>query len=179
MMQERSKLISVKQETEDELVRTIIKLASGGALLIPGIITASSTRIPQGPAFVCIAVGSCFFIIALLAALAEQYLSSIAYDRQIETIVSYYQRQSALVSHEDSANKVRRTQQIAFALFITAVFVSSVGFFMASREISMSEKIPTPPPPPRPQPGRDPGHKVDVPGRSVPPPAPPPPPKKG
>lgn len=179
MMAERTALITAKRETEDELVRTIIKLSSASLLLLPGLLLTAggqASSVING----WLTGGAIAFALSLLAAMLEQFLSSKAYDRQIRISMDFYQRKSTVTSDKKFSGYVRASQATAFALFVFGIIGSAIGLSAAREEIRMAQE-PRPPQPPRPapEPTHIPDHKTDVPGRSVPPEAPPPPPRRG
>ncbi len=178
MMAERTALITAKRETEDELIRTLIKLSSASLLLIPGLLFAKDATIAS-MMNEWLRVGAMLFVFSLLTAMLEQFLSSKAYDRQIKISVDYYQQKSTVTSDEKFSNWLRLSQTFAFAFFAAGVFSSGMGIWKIGEPVTMSDKsTPSPPPrpsPPPPQPSY-PGYKDG--GRSVPPSAPPPPPKR-
>jgi preprotein translocase subunit Sss1 len=179
MMAERTALITAKRETEDELVRTIIKLSSASLLLLPGLLLTAgghASSVING----WLTAGAIAFALSLLAAMLEQFLSSKAYDRQIRISIDFYQRKSTLTSDRTFSGYVRAAQVTAFALFVIGIIGSAIGLSTAREEIRMAQE-PRPPQPsrPSPEPTHIPDHKTDVPGRSVPPEAPPIPPRRG
>jgi hypothetical protein len=174
MMAERTALITAKRETEDELVRTLIKLSSASLLLIPGLLFAKEGNtefIVNG----WLELGAIAFVLCLLCAMLEQFLSSKAYDRQIKISMDFYQKRSEKTSDEVFSACVRWTQSIAFLLFAIGIVTSAIGIRKVGESAIMSDKSSPPPPRPTPPPSPShPGHKDG--GRSVPPSAPPPPP---
>jgi hypothetical protein len=175
MISERTSLLTAKRETEDELVRTIIKLSSAALLLIPGILVTSGISLPRGWSIILLSGGAAFFVASLIAAMLEQFLSSRAYEKQVAVSQAYFQQLSVITHDEESARQVRLAQLTAFGLFIAGVVASAFGLALAAIGLSMAQQ---PRPQPRPEPVHIPDHKTDQPGRSVPPPAPPPPPPK-
>jgi hypothetical protein len=172
MMAERTALITAKRETEDELVRTIIKLSSASLLLLPSLLFLQKDNIIIY-LNIWLIIGAISFTACLLCAMLEQFLSSKAYDRQIRISMSYYRRLSTITSDEIFSACVRWTQTIAFGLFAFGIIASAIGVYKHGTGVIMSNK-PSPPPPPPPPPAPSyPGYKDG--GRSVPPAAPPPP----
>lgn len=177
MMAERNALVAAKRETEDELVKGIIKLSSGALLLVPGIAVSSEIRIDPHLAVALVLLGLFFFAGALLAGVVEQRLSSVAYDKQIEVTVSYYQKKTIETHDEKSSRHVKIALVTTFVLFCSAVTISAAGLCYTAWSRQMSDKPSSPPPRPTPPPSPShPGYKDG--GRSVPPSAPPPPPPK-
>jgi hypothetical protein len=181
LLTERNSLLTAKRASEDDAIKGIIKFSSAALLLVPGAIVAWKIPI-SGTAIYMLGTGFVLFVLSVIMAFAEQFLSSVAYDKQLNVVTEYYSKRSHEVSHPLSAKRVRLALLGSFFLFSSALLMSSLGLGMLAEDQVMAQKpTSTPTPPPRPSPGRPepahvPGHKDG--GRSIPPQAPPPPPSK-
>lgn len=127
LIAERAALVAARQGREDGLVGTITQISAAALLLIPGVLT-SATKLPslrEGPILYLGMVG---FLVALCAALAEQWLSGTAYRRQQEVTEAYYLKQSEKTYDERSSTLVRRAQATSLTFFAFALLFSVIGF---------------------------------------------------
>jgi hypothetical protein len=178
MIAERNLLITAKRSAEDELVKSIVKLSSAALLLIPGFVIGSKLPLDTFWSALLMGVGIVFLLAAMMTGMLEQFLSSVAYDKQIEIITRYYDRLGKETFDPKSASRVRYAQVGTFTFFALAVLSLSAGLSTIAWRGTVSQR-PSPSPPRPSEPVHVPDHKTDVPGRSVPPPAPPPPPRRG
>jgi hypothetical protein len=176
LLSERNSLLSAKRSAEDEAVKGIIKASSAILLLIPSALITWNVPISDFQ-IKLISAGAALILIALISAFSEQMLSSWAYNKQIATVTSYYQRLSKDVSHKLSGRLVTLALIVSYTSFTIGVTATSLALLSVAKVQVMTQR-PTPPPPaPRPpSPQQTPGHKDG--GRSIPPAAPPPPPSK-
>lgn len=137
MMAERTALHTAKRASEDELIRTIVKLSSASLLLIPGLVLTRGSEAIRSVS-VLLEIGAFSFAVALVAAMAEQYVSSLAYERQIKISQRFYQRVSLETEDVKLNRGVRIIQTTAFALFIVGVLVSAVGVFQLGGKVAMA-----------------------------------------
>ena len=170
---ERNKLISAKREAEDGFVNTIIQLSTAIVLAVPGLMALNKEglREPTG----LLISGIVLVSVALLAALCEQFLSSIAYEKQIEKTDAYYKKESSDVTAPKTSKYVKLCLALAFISFLAGISVVSIAFLISPWRDPVAQ-TPTPRPTPTPNPDHRPTPKHDTPGRSVPPTPPPTPP---
>jgi len=138
---ERNKLISAKREAEDGFIKTIIQLSTAIVLAVPGIFAFNKDEIRQ-PSFLLIA-GVLFVGIALISAIAEQFLSSIAYQKQIEKTDDYYTKKSADTSPPAVSKYVRICLVSSFICFLAGIATVSTAFLISSWREPMAQ-TPTP-----------------------------------
>lgn len=171
---ERRLLLQSKKEEEQSLIKQTITLASGALALFAGLVFSKESSINDLTNSTIPVVGITLIIFSITFCLVEQYLSALAYNKQVELNDDYYARRII-----DTKNPLGKyiSALIAFALasFLigSALLAWSLLQNFDRRNNAMAEQRPPSPPPPR-----EPGHKSDTPGRSVPPSAPPPPPNR-
>lgn len=124
---ERNKLIESKRNAEDSFVRTIIQLSSAIALLVPGFLLSQPQR-PEPSTLLVIGLGLIF--LALLGGLSEQFLSSVAYGKQIKKTDDYYQKQTSDVSPPAMSRAVAGALFSTFVFFLGGVLVISVALLI-------------------------------------------------
>lgn len=124
---ERNKLTAAKREAEDGFVKTIIQLASGIVLAVPGALTLTNNA--RRPTILLVA-GLSLIGISLISALSEQYLSSWAYDRQIAKTDAYYKRLSGDLSPPLISKWVLFSLSASFVSFILGVLIVSVSLLI-------------------------------------------------
>lgn len=125
---ERNKLIEGKRSAEDNFVKTVIQLSSAIALLVPGFII--SQRQPVLTASPLLIAGLVLIFCALLSGLSEQFLSSLAYGKQIEKTDDYYEKRTSDVSPPALSKAVAVVLFSAFAFFLVGVLVLSVALLI-------------------------------------------------
>ena len=122
---ERNKLIEGKRNAEDNFVKTVIQLSSAIALLVPGFIVAQPQNL--GEPSTLLVFGLILVFLALLAGLSEQFLSSLAYGKQIKKTDDYYLKKTSDVSPPALSKLVGITLFLAFATFLAGVLVTSIA----------------------------------------------------
>lgn len=122
---ERNKLIECKRNAEDAFVKTIIQLSSAIALLVPTFVVSQSERLSQPS--IMLVVGLTFVFLALVAGLSEQFLSSIAYGRQITKTADYYAKRIRNVSPPAMSKAVAISLFGTFFFFLGGVIVLSIA----------------------------------------------------
>lgn len=168
---ERNKLTSAKREAEDGFVKTIIQLSSAIVLSVLAVLSLNKAEVKE-PSYYLIG-GIILVSLSLLCALSEQFLSSLAYEKQIAKTDAYYTRKSSDITPPKISHCVRAFLASAFALFLLGICVISSALLTSPwRNVVAQSPAPRPTPTPSPQP--KPYH--DSPGRSVPPTPPPTPP---
>jgi hypothetical protein len=171
---ERNKLISAKREAEDGFVKTIIQLSSAIVLAVPSVLALDKSNV-RVPSFFLMA-GIALVGLSLVLALSEQFMSSVAYKKQIEKTDLYYTKMTSDVSPPLASKFVQFSLAATFAVFVTGILLVSSALLISPWRQSMAH-TPTPRPTPAPIPSPPtPTPKHDVPGRSVPPTPPPSPP---
>ena len=122
---ERNKLIEGKRNAEDSFVKTVIQLSSGIALLVPGFVMTQPERLAK-PSSLLIA-GLILIFLALIGGLSEQFLSSLAYGKQIKKTDDYYERRTSDVSPPAMSKAVGAALFVAFMCFLGGVIVLSIA----------------------------------------------------
>lgn len=118
---ERNRLIEGKRSAEEQFVKTVIQLSSAIALLVPGFLTASSEG-PRVPSCSLVA-GLVFIFLSLTFGLIEQYISSVAYSRQIEKTDAYYLRKISDVSPPAFSKIVSTCLLLCFICFLMGILL--------------------------------------------------------
>lgn len=132
MMSERTELIKARREAEDNLVKTIIQLASALLVLLAGFSVESKVHL-GGLSFMFFVAASLLLVISVTAGLAEHYFSSKAYLSQQQLVEQYYTKVISEFSEPPENRKVRLAQLVAFGSFlvsltlITAIAIAKVG----------------------------------------------------
>jgi len=118
---------SQRQAREDGLVGTVTQISSAALLAVPGVIFASSAQLPQFLRDPLLYLGLVAFGFALVAAMAEQYLSGMAYSKHVEVVQAYYLKESDTIEDEQSRRRVRSARYACFASFAVALIFTALG----------------------------------------------------
>ena len=133
MKAECAALDAARQAREDGLIGTIIQLSSAALLVIPGLLLGSDEGVPSAGDAPLLMAGILLFLVALILAMLEQYLSGHAYRRQREIVQDYYLLESEK-SHDDMFDKwVRLARNSACVTFALAVLLAAAGLFDLDR----------------------------------------------
>ena len=119
MMAERTVLITASRESQDNLIKTIITLASSLIALMAGFASQPSIHL-SGFALGAFSTSVGAFGGSIIAGLCEQFFSSRAYDEQLTMLQDFYGKYIDKFSDASSNKYVRACQFIAFLLFIVA-----------------------------------------------------------
>lgn len=122
---ERNKLIEGKRNAEDNFVKTVIQLSSAIALLVPGFVMTQHAH-PARPSTLLV-IGLMLTFLALIGGLSEQFLSSLAYGKQIQKTDDYYAKKSSDVSPPAMSKAVAVALFAAFSCFLGGVLVLSIA----------------------------------------------------
>src|SRR3954451_11962556 len=122
---ERNKLIEGKRNAEDSFVKTVIQLSSAIALLVPGFIVSHPERHSM-PSRLLMA-GLLLIFLALIGGLSEQFMSSVAYSKQIEKTDDYYAKKTSDVLPPAMSKAVAVALFGTFLFFVSGVLVLSVA----------------------------------------------------
>ncbi|WP_222926977.1 hypothetical protein [Sphingomonas gilva] len=143
-MAERTALITAGRESEDNLIKTIIQLASALVALMAGFITQKQLDFSiQG--FLIFSVSISFFVISIIAALTEQFFSAQAYRQQLKLLEDYYGKVTDSFS-EPAANKwVRKAKVTAFACFLIAILTLAILAVLQARGVNDGKRPPATP----------------------------------
>jgi hypothetical protein len=109
---------------------TVSQISSAALLAIPGVFFAASTPMPDIRHGWLLYAGIISFGLSLVAAMLEQHLSAIAYERQIEVVQAYYTKQSTEREHPVSLRRVKKARRAAYLLFALALIMSSLGLIL-------------------------------------------------
>lgn len=122
---ERNALIDGKRNAEDSFIKTVIQLSSAIVLLVPGFLITrpENSQLPSG----LLITGLSLIGLSLLSGLSEQFLSSLAYGKQIEKTADYYQKRTSDVSPPAMSKAVAVALFGAFLTFLLGVLVTSVA----------------------------------------------------
>ena len=127
MLAQCAALEAQKQAREDGLVGTVTQISSAALLAVPGVMFASGVDIPGFAIDPTLYIGMFFFVLALTAAMAEQYFSGVACAKQIAVVRAYYLKNSAKIEDKTSLRRVRLARYISFACFGVALIVTALG----------------------------------------------------
>ncbi|MFA7596296.1 MAG: hypothetical protein WCY92_08060 [Novosphingobium sp.] len=127
---ERNRLIEGKRNSEDNFIKTVIQLSSAIALLVPGFLY-SQERMSSQPSNLII-LGLSLIFLSLLAGLSEQFLSSLAYSKQIQKTDEYYKKKTSDVSPPALSKIVSICLFSTFATFLGGVLVISVALLIGA-----------------------------------------------
>lgn len=116
-----------RQAREDGLVGAITQISSGAILAVPGLMFASGNAIPNVRNAPSLYLGLVGFGVALLAAMAEQHLSSVAHAKHVDVLHAYYTKQSAETEDKPSGNRARCARHTSYVTFAIALFLTMVG----------------------------------------------------
>ena len=174
-LSERNTLICSKREAEDGFVKTIIQLSTAIVLAVPGLMALNRDIILKS--YFLLVAGIFLVSLALVSALCEQFLSSVAYEKQIEKTDAYYTKKSTDTSAPQASRFVKYCLLTSFVTFLTGILLISTALLTSPwRETMAQGPTQTPRPTPSPGPNHQPRPHTDSPGKSVPPtPAPTPP----
>lgn len=125
---ERNRLIESKRNAEDSFIKTVIQLSSAIALLVPGFILTQPVDQRQPSVF--LVVGLAFIFLSLVAGLSEQFLSSLAYGKQIKKIDDYYTKLTADVAPPALSKIVGIAIFVAFVSFMAGVILTSISLLI-------------------------------------------------
>lgn len=125
---ERNKLIEGKRNAEDSFVKTVVQLSSGIALLVPGFIVSHPERHSMPSALLI--VGLSLIFLALIGGLSEQFVSSLAYGKQIEKTDDYYAKRTSDVSPPALSKAVTLALFSTFLFFVSGVLVLSTALLI-------------------------------------------------
>lgn len=131
-IQERNRLISCKRETEDGYIKTVIQLSSAILLLVPSLLNNRAGTEATGISTATI-VGLVFIALALTTAISEQFLSSVAYKKQMEKTDSYYSMKSDDIRPPTITKLVELAMSASFATFLTGILVISLSLVLNLR----------------------------------------------
>ena len=133
MKAECAALDAARQAREDGLIGTITQLSSAALLVIPGLLLGSDEGVPNAGDAPLLMAGILLFLVALILAMLEQYLSGHAYRRQREIVQDYYLLESEK-SHDDRFDRwVRLARNSACVTFALAVLLAAAGLFDLDR----------------------------------------------
>lgn len=122
---ERNRLIDGKRNAEDNFVKTVIQLSSAIALLVPSFVVAQPARLSNLSPLLITGLVLIFF--ALVGGLSEQFLSSLAYGKQIEKTDDYYAKRTSDVSPPAMSKAVLVALFGTFLFFVAGVLVLSIA----------------------------------------------------
>ena len=125
---ERNKLIEGKRNAEDSFVRTVIQLSSAIALLVPTFIVSHPERNSKPSA--TLILGLVLIFLALIGGLSEQFLSSVAYGKQIEKTDDYYAKKTSDVSPPAMSKAVALALFSTFLCFVGGVLILSIAILV-------------------------------------------------
>jgi hypothetical protein len=125
---ERNKLIEGKRSAEDSFVKTVIQLSSGIALLVPGFIVSHPER--HAMPSVLLIFGLLLIFLALIGGLSEQFMSSVAYGKQIQKTDDYYAKKTSDVSPPAMSRAVAIALFGTFLFFVGGVLVLSIAILI-------------------------------------------------
>jgi len=125
---ERNRLIESKRNSEDNFVKTVIQLSSAIALLVPSFLF-SIPKSNLGASNLLI-FGLALVLLSLLSGLAEQFLSSLAYGKQIEKTDAYYSKKTSDVSLPVVSKCVKAALIATFMTFFFGVLSLSLAFLL-------------------------------------------------
>lgn len=122
---ERNRLIEGRRSAEEQFVKTVIQLSSGIALLVPSFLTASSgaTKAPSN----LLILGLSAIFLALVFGLSEQYVSSLAYAKQLKRTDEYYLRQTADVSQPAFSKILSVFLLLCFISFVFGILLLGIS----------------------------------------------------
>jgi len=129
-MSERNLLVTAKADRENELVRTLIQLSSAGLLLIPAVVTSQEVDIPRFGQAILFYLGLISISMALILAVVEQHLSSMAYERQMQIVFDYYTKVSDLDHDKNWVAAVRWSRTFSLVFFSAGVILTAIGMAM-------------------------------------------------
>lgn len=124
-----SELHSAREAREDGLVRTITQISSAALLAIPSLIYSTKNEFPSLIEVPILYISFGLLILALTSSMLEQYLSGIAYRRQIEIVQSYYLLYSEECDDPDFVRWVRITRNAACIVFGMAIVTMMIALF--------------------------------------------------
>lgn len=133
-----------RQAREDGLIATVTQISSAALLGIPGLLFGSDESLPQVNQQPWLYIGISLFLITLLLALVEQYLSGKAYNRQVEIAQQYYLRQSDRTSDSAFVAWVRKCRNTALVTFGAAVIISTTALMTLERKTDGKASIAAP-----------------------------------
>jgi len=113
-----------RQGREDGLISTITQISSAALLAIPGFLF-SLTDLPSFNRAPLVYIGIGTFLVSLLSAMLEQYLSGIAYRKQREIAINYYLLKDTKVLDGCFVKIVNLARNVSYISFIIAVVVTS------------------------------------------------------
>lgn len=129
LMRERTLLISAKRESENELIRTLVKLSSAAALIVPGVIFSSDGLSIPEESKQFLFFGIIAFVMSLIFALTEQFFSSLAYNAQTRVTIKFYQKESEEIESWAWSRTVFFFWILAFVFFIIGVSLCCFAFY--------------------------------------------------
>lgn len=131
MLAQCAALNASREARQDGLIATITQISSAAILAIPGLVFASGAATPTLSDSPLLYAGVILFIAALLAALAEQHLSVVAFSKQVEITQSYYLKESAQTQDEKSLGRLKMARTFAYVFFVSGILLASIGLFSA------------------------------------------------
>jgi hypothetical protein len=127
MLSECAAANAQRQAREDGLVATVTQISSAALLAVPGVIFASQVHLPSFETNPLLYLCLLAFTFALMAAMAEQYFSGLAYEKHIEVVQTYYLRDSEETEDKPSRLRVRAARYACFASFGVALMLTALG----------------------------------------------------
>lgn len=126
MMNERSTLITARRESEDNLIKTIITLASTLIPLMSGFAFQTNVSL-VGWKLVLFGASLAVFGVSIVCGMLEQFFSSKAYQEQQVMLEDFYGKYIDSFTEAPSNKWVRCFQVTAFGAFVIAL--SCLGMF--------------------------------------------------
>jgi hypothetical protein len=130
MLARCAELEASRQAREDGLIATITQISSGALLLIPTILLSKDSKMPSFDANKLFYFGVSGFVLSLVAALLEQYLSGKAYAKQVEVTQAYYLKQSVAREDSESLGRLRLARRVAYISFFLSVICVASGIMV-------------------------------------------------
>jgi hypothetical protein len=133
MRSERTLLITAKRESEDNLLKAIVQLASALIVLSAGFVSQAKTSFSVTEAYILVGTLVCLCG-SISSALLEQRLSAKGYEQQIVAVTSYYTKQTDKLETPILNKWVERVMNLSFILFTIGLILVAVFAFGRSME---------------------------------------------
>lgn len=131
-MAERSTLISVQREIEDNFKKTIIQLAVASLIVITGFVTQASVNLKNHIfAFTALLI---FLIITIFIGLAEQFITAKAYESLLRILDDFYNRRTNDLPIPKENAIIRYLQLASFGFFTVGLLLLGVIAFAQAKE---------------------------------------------
>ncbi|QZH75928.1 MAG: hypothetical protein JY451_04945 [Erythrobacter sp.] len=127
MREDCSQYETAREAREDSLISTVIQITSASLLGVPGLIFGVEGKFPDFSEAYLLYIGLICFLLTLIAAMGEQYLSGIAYKRRAKIAQEYYLKKSVKTSDPKFSKWLVRCQNAAYLLFIISLSTTAVA----------------------------------------------------